>query len=876
MNALRRAQHTGNRPAPRRISLRCALAALACAVALAGLVGAAPAAAAAAGTPYVDGVSDQNLGLWDGDYQDASGLFSPDFDSFFADAWVGVPGSQHLQYARFVTAPDAIAQGGDCEANLTQWFNYVTQTLHLIPVIAVWDVAEGGCANHGQPSPAAYTSDISALLAYLDGLHPGTTVAYIEAWNEPNSSSVAAATAASYWIAANSVCATAGCTAIAGDFVDNDPDQGGQSFNPGCAAGLTYNALASYEDQYVSALAGATPAVWGFHPYFAVNCEQSASVTTFEDNLPAAPAQVWFTEVAAWECIKGKSTARGVAQQNADAQYLVGTLMSPSAPDPPAHVFYYEMAAPGYTLSCSKYSDSELYEASADPGYLYARPAAATIFGNDTTLAAATTSPSGVSSTQATFNGTLTPGGIYEASYHFLYGQTSSYGSQTEPVAVAPGLAPLAASATVAGLDPGSAYNYQLVVTDTGGATVYGPNVVMAPVVVSASAATVTAGTPITVSWSGISNPTASDWIGLYQPGAAAGASAGGFYADSCSEVPGTAAPPAAGSCSYTMPATAGTYQFELDSGPAAGLLTSSSAVTSVPPPPAEIAAPVISGAGGGARAFVGDRLLCSDGSWSNAPTAFTYAWNSDGSAIAGATNRAYLVGSLDLGHALTCAVGAANAGGAGPAALSAAVPVVSPQPVSSAPPSISSSATPSISGSAVVGVRLSEAHAKWSNAPTAYAYQWQRCDRAGTHCRAIAEAKGRTYTLTSADIGSTIRVEETASNARARSVAAASHVTAVVTPPAPNTLLTAETIDPRIAGASFRFRASGSSTHFECALVRKPLARRATTPAPAYAACRTPVTFTHLTPAAYVFYVRAIGLGGPDRTPAKYAFAIR
>ena len=106
----------------------------------------------------------------------------------------------------------------------------------------------------------------------------------------------------------------AGCTAIAGDFVDNDPDQGGQSFNPGCAPGLTYNKLASYEDQYVSALAGATPAIWGFHPYFAVNCEQSASVTTFEDNLPTPSGQVWFTEVAAWECIKGKSTARGVTQ----------------------------------------------------------------------------------------------------------------------------------------------------------------------------------------------------------------------------------------------------------------------------------------------------------------------------------------------------------------------------------------------------------------------------------------------------------------------------------------------------------------------------------------------------------------------------------
>jgi hypothetical protein len=865
MNALRRAQDTGSQLVWRRISLRGALAAVAVVVALAGGVSAAP--ASAAGTPYVDGISDQNLGLWNGDYQDASGLFSLTFDSFFADAWVGVPGSQHLQYARFVTAPDAVAQGGACEANLAEWFTYVTQTLHLIPVIAVWDVAEGGCANHGQPSVGAYTTDISQLLTYLDGLYPGTTVPYIEAWNEPNSSSVSAANAAGYWTAANTVCATAGCTAIAGDFVDNDPDQGGQPFNPGCAPGLTYNALASYEDQYVSALAGATPAIWGFHPYFAVNCEQSASVTTFEDNLPTPSGQVWFTEVAAWECIKGKSTARGVTQQNVDAQYLVNTLMSPSAPDPPAHVFYYEMAAPGYTLSCSKYSDSELYEASADPGFLYARAAAATIFGADATLAAATGSPSGVTSTHAAFNGTVTPGGTYEASYYFLYGPSTSYSSQTAPVAIGPGLAPQAVSAAVDGLAPGSAYHFQLVVTDTNGATVYGPDVLMAPVVVSANATTVTAGRPITVSWSGISNPTSTDWIGLYQPGAPAGSYLDWFYADSCTKVGSAATAPASGSCTYTMPTTAGTYQLELYTGPAGGLITTSSSIASVPPPPVQNGAPVISGASGHGRAYVRDTLSCSDGTWSNAPTAFAYAWASDGAAVVGATGQSYVVAPIELGHALSCSVTASNGGGAGAPAISAAVSVASAQPVSSA--------SPSISGSAIVGTRLSESHATWSNAPTSYTYQWQRCDRGGGHCHAIAGAKGRTYTLTAADAGSTVRVAETASNARSKSAAASSHLTAVVKPPPPNTLLSAETIDRSADSASFRFRAGGSSTGFECALVRKPTAVHAKTRPPNYAACGSAVTFTRLQAGSYVFYVRAVGPGGRDRTPATYAFAI-
>ena len=103
-------------------------------------------------------------------------------------------------------------------------YRYVTQ-LHLIPVIAVWDVAEGGCADNGAPSATTYATDITQLLGYLDGL--GVTVPYIEAWNEPNASGVSASLAASYWTAANTICQTDGCTAIAGDMVDS-ADQGPQ------------------------------------------------------------------------------------------------------------------------------------------------------------------------------------------------------------------------------------------------------------------------------------------------------------------------------------------------------------------------------------------------------------------------------------------------------------------------------------------------------------------------------------------------------------------------------------------------------------------------------------------------------------------------
>ena len=343
---------------------------LACVIGLVLSVGAANASAAA---PYVDGIADQNMGQWSGNYLDSSGFFSIPFPSFFAGTWVGAPPT-HIRYARYVTAPDTVAQGGVCEQKLVNWFVYVTQTLHLTPVIGVWNVAAGGCAHHGPPSTAGYTTEIQQLLGLLNGLGDGP-VPFLEVWNEPNASGVSASQAADYWAAANTVCQADGCTAIAGDFVDNDPDQGQQAFAPGCAAGLTYNKrLKPYEIAYVKRLGSARPAIWGFHPYYAVNCEQAASLTTFESNLPTPGGQIWFTEVGAWECHIGQSPPRGTARQLSDASYLVNQLMTSP---PVTRVFYYEIAAFVYTQSCAKYADSALYEANTAPGPLYARPVAA-------------------------------------------------------------------------------------------------------------------------------------------------------------------------------------------------------------------------------------------------------------------------------------------------------------------------------------------------------------------------------------------------------------------------------------------------------------------------------------------------------------------
>jgi len=73
----------------------------------------------------------------------------------------------------------------------------------------------------------------------------------------------------------------------------------------------------------------------------------------------------------------------------------------------------------------------------------------------------------------------------------------------------------------------------------------------------------------------------------------------------------------------------------------------------------------------------------------------------------------------------------------------------------------------PTITGAAQQGQTLTEHNGKWSNEPTSFAYQWLQCDSSGNNCKEIAGATAQTYVPTSSDVGHTIRVRETASNAR-------------------------------------------------------------------------------------------------------------
>jgi hypothetical protein len=204
--------------------------------------------------------------------------------------------------------------------------------------------------------------------------------------------------------------------------------------------------------------------------------------------------------------------------------------------------------------------------------------------------------------------------------------------------------------------------------------------------------------------------------------------------------------------------------------------------------PPVNDTAPSISG-----PLVDGLTLTASDGAWSGTPSISTKRrWQicdaAGNNCVDDSTTGTTLkLTSTDVGSTYRVVVTATNPDGVTTATSAATAPI---QP---APPTTSGS--PTISGSVREGQVLSAATGSWKGTPTiTYAYQWNRC--ASGSCTPISGATSSTYRVDPIDVGMTLTVEVTASNAGGTQTATSSPTVTVTPGPPINVDL------PQVSGA--------------------------------------------------------------------------
>jgi hypothetical protein len=202
-----------------------------------------------------------------------------------------------------------------------------------------------------------------------------------------------------------------------------------------------------------------------------------------------------------------------------------------------------------------------------------------------------------------------------------------------------------------------------------------------------------------------------------------------------------------------------------------------------------------------------GTSLSVSNGTWSGYPTpTYSYQWEdceSSGAScttIAGANSSSYTPTSADVAHTLKAVLSATNATGSASASTAASHVVIA---VASPPTNLTA---PKLSNStAQQGTAETVTAGSWTNSPTSYGYQWQRCNASGGECADIGGATASTYTPVAADVARTLKAVVTAHNAGGEGAAETSVSNAVVPqsvllPPAPT-----ETTAPALASSQPR-----------------------------------------------------------------------
>ena len=237
----------------------------------------------------------------------------------------------------------------------------------------------------------------------------------------------------------------------------------------------------------------------------------------------------------------------------------------------------------------------------------------------------------------------------------------------------------------------------------------------------------------------------------------------------------------------------------------------------------------------------VGQILVRGQGGWTGSTplSLSSVRWqrcNADGSActVVGSSSK-YTVQAADSDFALKLVVTFSDPEGSTTAsALSSPVGGSAPPPPPPSGPV--NTAPPAISGTPRAGASVTASTGTWSGSPTAYAYQWSRCDSAGAGCAQIPGATSSAYTAATTDVGATLRVAVTASNTGGSATASSAPTTVVQAAPSATVTqtftgsLTAKAASKSFAISAGAGAASARLSFTKCSSLSLKLTQGATT----------------------------------------------
>jgi hypothetical protein len=350
-------------------------------------------------------------------------------------------------------------------------------------------------------------------------------------------------------------------------------------------------------------------------------------------------------------------------------------------------------------------------------------------------------------------------------SYYWQYGTSNSFGSQSPTVSAAASGFGVAVSTVVTGLSASTPYYYRLVATNADG-TVYGYTYSFT------TAALPTDTAAPTITGTAAEGQTLEADVGTWSPKPTK-------YSYQWQRNTGSGFVDISGATAWTYtPGTAdlgATIDVIVSATDAEGTASATTAATSAVASgvPVNKTAPTITG-----TLKQGVAVGITVGTWSPAPTSYTYQWQrktgSSWVSISGATQWQYTPGVADLGADLQALVTGHNAYGTQTVTASISGTVASGAPANTV--------APTITGTAARGDALGVNLGTWATGGTP-SYVWERC--ASSTCVAINGATASTYIPVLADEGDTLELVVTASNAYGHtSVTTAATDTVATNPP--------------------------------------------------------------------------------------------